>query len=661
MKCFIYFFLFFVIPISAIAQEQTHEYGVITDAEWQLKSYEQDADAGAVILYDKGTAKIEESGTLGLKLGYDRSKRIKILAKSGYSEGEVVIPYLREIEEIIKITATTYNIVDGKAVKTVVEPETIFEEQFNEFISLKKFAFPDVQVGSILEYSYEISRPYEGKIKEWKFQNDIPTLYSEFNVIILPVTESYLVTQGIAKFDVQHEKVLDAWAGYENGGVEQAKKRGLLFNKDLIHRTYGLKNIPAFGDESYMTSKDDFIVKMKFMIADQREIAAKEFNNYANIWPAISKQMASNEEIGGFLRLGQKEASELIKEEFNFEGKSDNQKAKEIIRFVKNKYRHTGRFNKYPTQSVSSFLLNEEGNVADINLWLITLLRTVDIEANPIALSTRKHGKIKMEFPYYRDFNYLVVLVTIDGTQFLTDASEKYLPYNRIPPRCINGKGLVISSDRGGWVRLDNRIVSKDNILITINPIPDEATASIGLTTQSSVYNAYRMKSRVQNDEEKVKEAMIGRGFESIEKVKTFNYADNAKPYIVALKGNYELESIADKLIVTPFLDFPLRKNQLRQKERRYPIDFIYLSEVSLKSQIKIPEGYDIDTLPETISIDDELANIQLSYRKSGGQIIANGFYAFKKVVYPPEDYQQLKNYFNIIIDNFNQELILEK
>lgn len=661
MRYFVCFLLLFSISVSSTAQEKSHEINEITEAEWQLKSYDQDPDAGAVILCDIGTSRLEESGTFNLKLGFIRSKRIKVLAKSGYGEGEVVIPYLREREEILKITAATYNMVNGESVKTVVEPETIFEEQFNEYISVKKFAFPDVQIGAILEYSYEISRPYEGKIKDWEFQNDIPTLYSEFNVINLPFIESYLVTQGIARFDVHNEKVLDAWKGYENGGVEQAKKKGLLFNRDLIHRTYGLKNIPAFGDESYMTSKDDFIVKMKFMIATPSEIEAKEIDDYANIWPTISKKMASKEEIGGFLKLGQKEAAETIEEEFNFEGKSDSQKAREIIRFVKNKYRHNGRYGKYPTQSVSSFLLNEEGNTADINLWLITLLRSAGIEANPIALSTREHGKINIEFPYYRDFNYLVALVTVDGSQFLTDASEKYLPYNRIPPRCINGKGLVISSDRGGWVRLDNRIVSKDNTLITIDPIPDEGTARVGLTIQSSVYNAYRMKSLLENDEEKIKENMIDRGFESIDKVKTFNHSDNAKPYIVALKGDYELESIADKLIVTPFLDFPIRDNQLRQKERRYPIDFIYLSEVSLKSQIKIPEGYDLDALPEAVSIDDEIAKIQLNYQESGEQIIVNGFYAFKKVIYQPEDYQQLKNYFNIIIDNFNQELILEK
>ena len=653
--------LFLLLSMHTYGQEYSHEYGVINEAEWQLKSYEKDPDAGAVILFDIGTSILKEKGRYELKLAFIRKKRIKVLAKSGYSEGEVVIPYFPRRETITKISATTHKMVDGKQEKVEVEPETIFEEQLNEYISLKKFAFPDVQIGAILEYSYETSLPYDGEIDEWKFQNDIPTIYSEFNVINLPQTESYLITQGIGKFDVQEEKILDIWAGYENGGVEQEKRKGLLFNQDLIHRTYGMKNIPAFGDESYMTSKNDFIMKMEFMIAKQREIEAKKYNNYANIWPAISKKMASSEEIGGYINSGMPAASALIEEEFNFENKSADQKAREIISFVKNKYRHNGFYGKYPTQLLENFLLKEEGNTADINLWLITLLRAAGIDANPIALSTRKNGKINMEYPYYIEFNYLVVLITYDGTQFLTDASEKYLPYNKIPPHCINGKGLVISNDNGGWVRLDNRIVSKDNKLITIDPIPEELPARVGLTMQSSVYNAYLVKSNWQNDEEKIEKEMIDRGFASIEKVKTFNFSESAKPYIVAVQGDYELEVIEDKLIVNPFLNLTIRKNLLRQKERQYPIDFIYLSEESLKSQIKIPEGYEISNLPEEISINDEIANIQLSYQRSGNQLIVNGLYAFKKVVYPPESYQQLKDYFNIIIDNFNQELILEK
>ena len=283
------------------AQEHTYEFGKISETDWDLEVYENDPDAGAVVLFDIGSSELIEEKRLGLSLSYKRHRRIKILKKSGYSESEITLLYFKRNESIKNIKAASYNFSEGKAIQKEIEPESIFEEQINSFYSRKKFTLPDIQVGTIIEYSYELITPYDGKIQEWLFQSDIPTIYSEYSVTILPKIECYLIKQNIEEFDVLKESKTDPWQDYERVGATQSQNQGLLFNKEMLTRTYGLKDIPAFGDESYMTSKNDFITKMEFKISTDREIEAKKFNNYANIWPALSRRLANSWEVGGYL------------------------------------------------------------------------------------------------------------------------------------------------------------------------------------------------------------------------------------------------------------------------------------------------------------------------------------------------------------------------
>ena len=100
----------------------------------------------------------------------------KILDKQGFSEAEITIPYYHNeerTEKVINIRALTHN--DG--VKFGVNQETIYDADINERWSEKRFTFPNVQEGSILEYTYEIQSPFLYNLNGWDFQENIPKVY----------------------------------------------------------------------------------------------------------------------------------------------------------------------------------------------------------------------------------------------------------------------------------------------------------------------------------------------------------------------------------------------------------------------------------------------------------------------------------------------------
>jgi len=132
-------------------------------------------------------------------------------------------------------------------------------------------------------------------------------------------------------------------------------------------------------------------------------------------------------------------------------------------------------------------------------------------------------------------------------------------------------------------------------------------------------------------------------------------------PYIIKCKGKTELEKIGNKIIISPFLNFPIKENKLKEMKRSYPVDLIYSRTKNFESKINIPEGYQINTLPQNYKMDNGLAEIKLEYVKNESDILVKGTYSFKKSIYKPEEYGGIKSYFNTIIKKFNEPIIFEE
>jgi hypothetical protein len=65
--------------------------------------------------------------------------------------------------------------------------------------------------------------------------------------------------------------------------------------------------------------------------------------------------------------------------------------------------------------------------------------------------------------------------------------------------------------------------------------------------------------------------------------------------------------------------------------------------------------------MPEGFKLDNELAKINLDYSVADNIIKIRSEYGFKKAVYQPKDYSSIKNYFDIIVNKFNEQIVLIK
>ena len=649
-KLTIFLLAFYFISITVYGQNLSTEFKKISavDMSFQPKN---DPEAEAVILFDKGNSYYFESNT-GYDIRFTRTKRIKVINKKGIDYAEVSIPYYVDgygkTQHIVSINAFTYNVEEGRIFRKELDKSTVYTEKIAERVEAKKFVFPDVKEGSVVEFQYVLESPFADRLPDWEFQARIPTVYSEYEVKLIPFYEFVFLAQGINKFSHQSSSLVK--------GVPRSFN-GIEF-QDMKH-TYVMKDVPPFRDESFITSRDDYIIKMDFQLASFNSPTGTK-KEILTTWDEMSKSLLESDYFGKYIKKSKKQAEEILATDLDLSGQSKDEKARSIIEYVKNHYSWDSFNSKYSSKKPKEFNEQKTGNAADINLFLIALLEAAGIDARPVIISTRSHGKIKSDYPFLHFFNYLIVLVNTENQSYLTDGTDELIPYNRIPPRCMNEKGLIVQKELIEWVSLINNIDSEDHKVIHLSIDTSTLKAQAKIAIQTTEFEAYWYKHTFGNDTAELKNSLMKEGLTAINRVKTINYDRTGVPYIIGLEGESDIERIGDKLIISPFLKFPISLNSLTQKERSYPIDFTYPSTQYFQSTIEIPDGFKVTDLPENFNMDNGLAKIQIEYQLAGSTIVGTASYGFKKVVYQTSEYARIKSYFDTIVKKFNVQIVFE-
>jgi len=645
LMCFMSF-----VPFSD-AQQFVHEFGKFSNEEFELKRYEKDPSAEAVVIYDIGKSHFTTNDD-GFHVIFERKMKIKIFTKSGLKWAENSIAYYteeREFEKITELKGNTYNYNNGQLKISALDPKNAYNEKYNEHWFNKKFAMPDVKEGSVIEISYTIESPYLFNFRNWEFQHKIPVIYSEYTTLMIPFYEYTYIFQGASKFDELISKEVSSPSSPFNG----------IAYKDMSY-CFVMKDLPAFKDESFITSADDYIVKLDFqMAAIHRPDGISQ--SIMTTWPKLSQEIIDHELFGRFSNNSRKKCKEIA-DTMQLSSLPVLEKAERIEHFIKSNFNWNGNSDKFATKSVKEFLTSKTGNCADINLFLTGMLNAAGIEAYPVIISTRSNGKIKLDYPFLHFFNYVVVMAKIDSSTVLLDATEPLSRFNEIPSRCINDLGLVIQKNKVEWLKMKSGSTSDISYYIDlkINANKDSISQICKLVTTG--YQAIDYRNKFLNSYKDLKINILGNNSLSGDTLEPKDLDHIEKPFEIDFHRNNPIETVEDKIIISPFCNFTITENPLKQPVRNYPVDLIYRKSYKFQSTIAIPVGYKVLSMPEEVKINNNIVRIAfISDVQKKDSISLIGVYVFKKDVYGITDYSELKSYFNIIVEKFNEKLIFVK
>ncbi|TAE06915.1 MAG: DUF3857 domain-containing protein, partial [Bacteroidetes bacterium] len=443
LKYRILFLTLFVIISQAFAQKEPIKFGEVDDADVKATKYDKFPDAEAVVLCDYGNVHYEISPS-DIKLVAKYTMRIKILKKSGYDRANRTINYEMHgtnKERVSNIKGYTYNYENGKVVKTKLEKSAITEKMVNKNVGEIKFSMPNVKEGSVVEYTHELTSDFFWIIPVWYFQTELPVLWSEYRVSIPEYFSFVQLGQTYKEF---HTK--------ENESVTNTITSTTTSYKNSISR-WVLTDIPPFKDEPFIASVNDHIMKMDFQIAGTN-FPNQGYKPHMETWEKMVKDLHDNEKHGRYLNKNLPDKTIVATLIANKTTTKDKLVA--IYDYVKNNIKYNGRNSLYTKKSIKEVLEKKVGNVAEINLLLVNMLREAGIQSHPVLSSTRTHGKIFQQYPIQDKFNYVIAYANIDGKEdILLDATDNMLTAGMLSYQALNGVGLLTQGDsKYDWVNL---------------------------------------------------------------------------------------------------------------------------------------------------------------------------------------------------------------
>lgn len=625
------------------AQTADFETGHIRQSDLDYSVCPLDTAAGAVVLDDQGKSYFTNDGE-ELVIIYERYTKIKILKPSGVKWAQVEIPYYQSndiIESVDNIQAISYNSGLGKYDIVKLNPDEIFMEKQSENWMAKKFAIPNVKAGTVIEYRYTIYSKYVFNLRDWSFQWKIPVLNSCYTVKMVPFYEYIYMLQEAKNFDEQTSEV-DQLSDHRFAGVQY---------KDMVH-TYVMKNQPPFNDEEFITTSNDYLKKIIFQLS-RINFPAGYKKEIISTWPALSKDLLSDDTYGSYVAKWSKMAKDIF-DPAKFATMSNLQKFDSVINYVKGSYRWNGEDRIYTTKTPKKMQADKIGASSDINLMAVGLLQGVGVKANPVLISTRDHGKIKLDYPFLSFFNSSVIVADIDGKLTLSDATDPFLSNNRLPLNCINEKGLIIEKNNSNWVNLPDKSLSRIKYTFMIDPA-GESTVMVN----AAEYDALELRKKFGNDKIALAKKLATQNYEVVDSVLNIKNINNLYQY--KFKTAYRPDEINGKIYIAPFLNEEIKDNPFKQQSRTYPIDMIYARARTFNATIKIPDGYKLDFLPQNKKIQNPQFLLDYNVITTDDAVNIVLLYQLTEPVYQAADYAKLKAFYSELIHKMQEKIVLVK
>lgn len=652
-------FLFFF--LNNLAYSQKLEYGKVSKDELLEKSHPKDKDAPAAVLFKKAKTYFYYTENKGFKCETIYEIRLKIYKKEGLEYANYSIPYYigwNELEKdnVFFSDVVTYNFEDDKIVKTKLNSQGTFQEQINEYWMKKTITFPNVKEGSVIEFKYKLVSENLAKLPDFDFQELIPVNYAEYKTEI-PVNYEYkTVLRGFTK--VEHESKDETFSQAFNTAYTQTKQLSYTIRK----QKFSLKDIPKLEIEPYIDNVENYRIKI------ESELTKIQFPDtpaklYSETWEDVARDISNNKEFRN--ELESKGYFEVNVKKILAENDAKMESINAIFQHVKNQIKWDGTYGYYPKAGVKNAYLKRSGNVADINLNLIVMLRYAGFNAMPLLLSTRNNGKVY--FPSREGFNYVIAYLSIDGNMILLDATDKSTALNILPIRCLNGSGRTImkigSSEE---IVLNPKSLSKSITFIQAD-LNAKGQLSGKFRNTKSDYKAYvfRNQNEVFNQENYIEKLEDQYQNIQIDEFSIENLKDNDKPILetFSFSSADDSEFNGDKIMLNPFLFLTKSINPFKAEKRDLPIDFVFPTQEKFMININIPDGFKVDYLPQPVTVALPNNDIMFSFNiiNEKSKIIINSVFNMNIASYDAAYYEDIKKIFKIYVEKQTESIILKK
>ncbi|QMW00469.1 transglutaminase domain-containing protein [Spirosoma foliorum] len=631
------------------------KFGVVTPD--QFVNATADSTAEAVVLYDYGEASFEaESGNIWLTVTHH--VRTKICKKSAYGRATLQLTTRRgtsgQHEFISNFEGYTYNKANGDISIDPLSKSGHFTEKASTEYWMEKYTLPNVHEGSIIEYRYTRHTPFSVNYnpRTWRFQQDIPVKWSEYRITIPDYFYYKMLQSGYLLMLVnEHKKTsVDLFAG-ENGASASAYR-------------FAMKDIPAFRDEAYVINDEDYLAKIDFELARYQR-PGQRTQDFSVDWPDLDRTLLEHPDFGGQIKRAgflRETAKTLLSQHADTLGRITA-----AYEFIQKNIKWNNEAGLVASQDLRRVFENKKGDAADINLMLVALLREMDIDANPVILSTRDHGRINEAYALIKKFNYVVAQVWVGGKDVLLDATDDFLVPGMLPLHSLNQTGRLVDSKKARFVSLVP--VERDIEAYTGTFTLDEDGELSGTIRHShGGYDALSARKSFTTDgktkyldgiRKKQPAWQIEKAEFSGTEVKSSAFNEDYTLTIPEACGR-----AGDRLYFRPMITQAHTINPFKEPERVYPVDFGVQSEETFIATYTLPQGFTVEEMPKPVSMVLPENGGRFIYQVSvndGNKLQVISRILLRKPMFYAGEYGPLRELFSRIVAKHAEQVVLKR
>ncbi|MBO6211482.1 DUF3857 domain-containing protein, partial [Algoriella sp.] len=588
-------------------------------------------DADAVILDEEGYINIT-----GNDYYIDVKKRVKILTEKGKNKANIEIEYFSDnnLQNISNIKGQTINQENGQFVNYTIDDKEVFTVKTNQYYSAKRITFPNVKVGSIIEYQYRMTGNHLYLIDAWDFQHELPTIKSFFKAEVT------------------------GYLDYTNLLV--GKKMVEKYSKNSKNE-WVLTNIPSYKDIKYVNNIEDNSERIRLQLKGYYGNGGSIFGNDSEYkttiqtWKDLKKEITTAN--NNFVNEGY--VSKIAEQIPN--GGTELETLKNVITYFNSNFKWNRFRAIFLRETQKNIIENKTGNLADLNKLFQTILKAKNIKSDLLLVSTRDNGKLITNFPYLNQFDAMINLVKLkDNTTYLINSatiSEDQFIY----------PSLNIFNDYAF------NIDEKEDVFLDIKPTLSSYESNITYSIQENfitqnrkeMFNGYFYNEYFEDKNELIDQYLtpaIGRFYDDQNKMNLF-FDKTDEKYKIMKIGKASLNEKENFIPIENPLKKHLETYTFDEKDRKFPIEFNFPYYFTVNVKVKVPENYELvspSDFTKTIKLNENLVYYQNAVYKDGTlniiyQLLVN------KSVFEAKDYNLLKTFFESTQKLAQDQFILKK
>lgn len=649
------------LSFSLYAQKPPMKWGNVEDDDLSMSVYEPDTAAAAAILGDYAELSVD-LGDGSLRYVFEHHRRIKILKLGGFQYADISIPFHKG-QELGNLKAQLFT-PDGQQYE--VDKSAIFEEQTTEEWSQIKFSFPQVVEGAVIEFRYRLSSENVLQLREWYFQSEIPTRWSELRLSIPEWYDYIFINQG-RKFDIEEREQRPETIRIPSGNTANSRGGGAV-RANVNKCRFVMENVPALKEEAYVTTMDDYRARMRFQLRSIK-YPQSYVQPILTDWVTLAKELNESDYFGKQVakKKNQKALLEALEPAWAKAGaESKEEKALLAYEFLNQTIEWSGEYTITTDQDLADCLEKKKAHSGELNLMMLCVFNALEIESYPVLLSTRDHGKMLDLYPILSQFNHVVAVANMDGQMQLFDLGSPARPPGYLRVNSLNDIGWMVSETNPQWLRLAPPGTSVMNMYNM--EIDGEGNATVSVRAKYEGYDAISLREDLEEDGEG---KFLIKSWQEYYPDAQFNSLAFVKEEgaTAPVKINYEeklpgmAQAVGDFLYISPTLMPAFRENPFKLEARTYPVEIPYPVKVQDILFLKVPDDYRVEGLPESgrVFLPNDGGHFDYLFSNNGDKVQVIYKIEINQLNFQPEEYSVIKNFFNFILEKQGEQIVFQK